>query len=188
MKMQVRSLASLRGSGIWRCCEVWCRSQTWLGSRVTVTMAFVGGYSSDLTPSLGTSICGRCSPKKIPKNKKTQKNQQKHKKQNDKNDEGRKNICNFSDFLCHKRSPKSCTQKPKTESIFRLPDLHTAITFLHMIFKVYHFLLHFAIITVDYFAKNHSNLISGTTKKARTAGCMRNPIFLCLFFLSMLFA
>ena len=32
MRMRVRSLASLSGSGIWCCHELWCRSQMWLGS------------------------------------------------------------------------------------------------------------------------------------------------------------
>ena len=54
LKMQVQSLALLGGLGIWHCHELWCRSQTWLGSRVAVAEA--GGYSSDVTPSLGTSI------------------------------------------------------------------------------------------------------------------------------------
>ena len=41
-----------------RCChELWCRSQTRLGSCVAVAVAKAGGYNSDLTPSLGTSIC-----------------------------------------------------------------------------------------------------------------------------------
>ena len=48
-RMRVRSLASLTGSGI-RCCrELWCRSQIQLGFSVAVAMASVGIYSSDLT-------------------------------------------------------------------------------------------------------------------------------------------
>ena len=35
-----------------------------LRSGVAVTMAVASSCSSDLTPSLGTSICHRCSPKK----------------------------------------------------------------------------------------------------------------------------
>ena len=38
MRMQVRSLASLSGSGIQRCCEPWCRSQTQLRSSVAVAV------------------------------------------------------------------------------------------------------------------------------------------------------
>ena len=42
MRLWVPSLASLSGLRIWRCWELWCRSQTWLGSGLAV-----GGYSSD---------------------------------------------------------------------------------------------------------------------------------------------
>ena len=38
MRMQVQSLVSLSGSGICHCCELWCRSQMRLGSRVTVAV------------------------------------------------------------------------------------------------------------------------------------------------------
>ena len=38
MRTQVRSLALLSGLGIWPCCELWCRSQTWLASLVVVAM------------------------------------------------------------------------------------------------------------------------------------------------------
>ena len=65
MRMQVRSLASFSGSGTWHYSELLCRSQTWLGSWVAMAVAqAAGSYRSDLTPSLGTSICHRCSPKK----------------------------------------------------------------------------------------------------------------------------
>ena len=64
MKLRVRSLALLSGSRI-RCCrELWCRSQTQLGSVVAVTMVQASSYSSDSTPCLGTSIYLRCGPKK----------------------------------------------------------------------------------------------------------------------------
>ena len=68
MSIQVSSLASL--SGIQHCCELWCRSQTLLGSgiAVAVAVAVASSYSSDLTPSLGTSICYGCGPKKEKKN------------------------------------------------------------------------------------------------------------------------
>ena len=42
-----------------------------LGSGVAVAVVYAGGYISDSTPSLGASICSRCSPKK--KNKQTNK-------------------------------------------------------------------------------------------------------------------
>ena len=41
------------------CCELWCRSQTRLGSGIAMAVALATGYSSHLTPSLGTSICCR---------------------------------------------------------------------------------------------------------------------------------
>ena len=55
MRLWVPSLASLSGLRIWCCCELWCRLQMWLRSDVAVAMD--SGYSSDWTPSLGTSIC-----------------------------------------------------------------------------------------------------------------------------------
>ena len=39
----------------------------WLGSGVAVAVAYVGGYSSNLTPSLGIPIYHGCGPKKISK-------------------------------------------------------------------------------------------------------------------------
>ena len=36
MGTRVRTLASPSGLGIWRCCGLWCGSQTWLGSAVSV--------------------------------------------------------------------------------------------------------------------------------------------------------
>ena len=50
-----------------RCRELQCGSQTRLGSCVAVAVVYAGSYSSDLTPSLGTSICHRCNPKKTNK-------------------------------------------------------------------------------------------------------------------------
>ena len=60
MRMWVRSLGLLSGLKIRRCHELWCRLQMRPGSSVAVAAA--GGCSSDLTPSLGTSICLRCGP------------------------------------------------------------------------------------------------------------------------------
>ena len=62
MKMQVRSLALPSEIRIWLCHELQCRLQAWLGSCVAVAVA--SSYSSNLTPSLGTSICHECGPKK----------------------------------------------------------------------------------------------------------------------------
>ena len=62
MRTQVRSQALLSGLKI-RCCrELWCRSQ--LGSRVAAALVQDNGCSSDWTPSLGTSTCHGCGPKK----------------------------------------------------------------------------------------------------------------------------
>ena len=49
--------------------ELCCRSQMWLGSPTAVTVMWAGSYSSNSTPSLGTSIC-RGGPKKMEKKKK----------------------------------------------------------------------------------------------------------------------
>ena len=72
MRMQVRLLASLSGLRI-RCChELWHRLQMRLGSRVSVAVVQVPCYSSDLIPSLRTSIYHRCGPKKTKKQKNKQ--------------------------------------------------------------------------------------------------------------------
>ena len=47
MRMQVRSLPSLRGLRIRRCRELGCRSQMQLGSNVAVAVVYAGSYSSD---------------------------------------------------------------------------------------------------------------------------------------------
>ena len=39
MRTQVQSLASLSGLRIWRCHELWCRSQTEPGSGITMAVA-----------------------------------------------------------------------------------------------------------------------------------------------------
>ena len=70
MRLRVRSLALLSGLRIRRCRELWCSLQTQLGSSVAVALAQAGGYSSDSNPSLGTSVCQGCSPKKKKKKKK----------------------------------------------------------------------------------------------------------------------
>ena len=70
MRTQVRSLDSLSGLRIWYYCELWCRFQTWLGSGDAVAVAQASGYSSDLNPSLGTSICHECGQKKRKRKKK----------------------------------------------------------------------------------------------------------------------
>ena len=64
MRLRVQSLASLSGLRIWCCHELWCRSQMRLRSGVAVAVLQAGSCGSDLTSSLGTSICLRCSSKK----------------------------------------------------------------------------------------------------------------------------
>ena len=59
--------------GVQRCGELWCRLQMQLRSPVALVMAVPGRCSSDLTPSLGTSICLQCDPKKQKKKKKVRK-------------------------------------------------------------------------------------------------------------------
>ena len=63
--------ASIHGLRIRHRSELWCRSQTRLGSGVAAAVAEASGYGFDWTPSLGTSICCGCGPKKQkPKKKK----------------------------------------------------------------------------------------------------------------------
>ena len=62
--MWVRSLALLSGLRIRRGCDLWCRAQTQLGSRVAEAVVCAGSCSIDLTPRLGTSICCGYGPKK----------------------------------------------------------------------------------------------------------------------------
>ena len=62
MRLWVGSLASLSGLRIQCCRELWHGSQMRLGSGVAV--ALVQASSSDQVPSLGTSTCHGCGPKK----------------------------------------------------------------------------------------------------------------------------
>ena len=64
MRIQIRSLALLIGLRIQHCCELQYRRQTQLGSHIAVAVAVAGSCGSNWTPSLGTSICCRCGPKK----------------------------------------------------------------------------------------------------------------------------
>ena len=56
-------LASLTELGIWCCCELWCRLQTQLGSHIAVAVVEASSCSSCLTPSPGTCVYLRYSPK-----------------------------------------------------------------------------------------------------------------------------
>ena len=43
--------------------ELWCRSKMQLRSCIAVAVAVAGGYSSNWTPSLATSICHGSGPR-----------------------------------------------------------------------------------------------------------------------------
>ena len=64
MRTQVQSLTLVDGVRIWYCCELWSRSQMLLRSGVAVVEVSASSYSSDLTPSLGTSMCVGAGQKK----------------------------------------------------------------------------------------------------------------------------
>ena len=70
MRTQVQSLASLSGLRIWCCRKQWCRFHTQLRSDMAVAVVQASSCSSNLIPSLGTSICHRGSPKKEKEKKK----------------------------------------------------------------------------------------------------------------------
>ena len=63
VRLRVRSIPGLT-QWVKDLALLWCRSQTQLGSGVAVAVALSGSCSSNLNPSLGTSICHGCSPKK----------------------------------------------------------------------------------------------------------------------------
>ena len=71
----VQSLASLSGLGI-----LWHRMQTRLRSGIALAVAQAGSCSSDSTPSLGTYICCRCSPKMTPPHQKKKKEREREEK------------------------------------------------------------------------------------------------------------
>ena len=50
--------------------ELWCRLQRQIGYCIAVAVGQAGGCSSNSTPSLGTSTCRGCGPKKTEKKKK----------------------------------------------------------------------------------------------------------------------
>ena len=70
MRTQVQHLASLRGLRIRHCHELWCKLQMRLGSGVAVAVLEAGSWSSDSTPSLGTSMCCRSTLKILKSHKK----------------------------------------------------------------------------------------------------------------------
>ena len=73
MRVWAWSLALLSGLRIWRCRKLPCRSQKWLGSGIAVAVVQAGSYNANSTPSLGTSMCCTCSPKKTQKIKQDKK-------------------------------------------------------------------------------------------------------------------
>ena len=64
MRTQVWALSLSSGLRIQRCHELCCRSQMWLWSCIAVAVVWAGRYSSNLTPSLRTSICCEYGPGK----------------------------------------------------------------------------------------------------------------------------
>ena len=63
MILRILKMACSSGLRIWVLPELWCRSQTQLRCDVAVAVAQAGSCSSDLTPSLGTSISHKCGLK-----------------------------------------------------------------------------------------------------------------------------
>ena len=63
MRTQVQSLALLIGLRTQHCHKLWCSSQIRLRSGVPVAVVQASSCGSNENPSLGTSICHRCSPK-----------------------------------------------------------------------------------------------------------------------------
>ena len=67
-------MTSIPGLAQWVKDPAWCRLQMWLRSGIAVAVAYAGSCSSDSTPSLGTSVCPECNPKKKKKKKKKKSN------------------------------------------------------------------------------------------------------------------
>ena len=65
------SIPGLSGLRIQCCPELPCRSQLQLGSGIAVAVAYASSCSTYSAPSLGTSICCGCGPKKDKTNKQT---------------------------------------------------------------------------------------------------------------------
>ena len=80
MRIEAQSLALISGLRIQHCRELWCRWQTRFGFHIAVAVVQISSYSSDSTPSQGTSICRGCGPK----NDKNKQINTKNKKQDNK--------------------------------------------------------------------------------------------------------
>ena len=74
VRWRVQPLASLSGLRIQHFCELWCRLKTRLRSGVAMAVVQAGSCSCNQTPSLGTSVCIKCSPKKKKKEKEKENN------------------------------------------------------------------------------------------------------------------
>ena len=76
MRTQIPSLALLSRLRIQRCCELWCRWQTWLGSRVAVVVvrpaavALIRPLAWELPYAMGAAL-KRQEIKKLKKQNKT---------------------------------------------------------------------------------------------------------------------
>ena len=81
MRTLVWSLASLSGLRIcWHYCKLQHRSQMRLDSVMPVAVTYACSCSSDSTPSLGSSICHRCGPKKKKKERKKKERKKKERR------------------------------------------------------------------------------------------------------------
>ena len=63
---------------IWYCCELRCRSQTWLRSHVAVVVVQVSSFASESTHSLGSSICHEHGSKERKKKAKKREREREH--------------------------------------------------------------------------------------------------------------
>ena len=69
LRMWIPFLTLLGGLRLGHCYELWCRLQMQIRSHVAVAVAEAGRCSSNLIPSLGTSICCEFGPKRQKANK-----------------------------------------------------------------------------------------------------------------------
>ena len=96
MRSRVRFLASLTGLGIQCCRELWCRSQSQLGSGVALAVVQAGSCSSDQTPGLEPPYAVSAALKK---DKKTKKKKKKKKKKKNVTSGGKNNdVFTFGDY------------------------------------------------------------------------------------------
>ena len=65
IRMQVRFLASLSGSGIWCCRDLWCGSQMQLGSQVALAVAPIQSLARELPYVMGVGLKSKKQRKKM---------------------------------------------------------------------------------------------------------------------------